>query len=170
MAPRTASASSASNGCCGTTISSLSSIASAGSPGSKIGEPTRQMKLEDAPTISQRVVSSRAEKAGTARRARTSVWVTGPVTTAGTIVRPLASTPSPAEDQRSLAELPLRVAQISDIHCGHGTFDADWMRSLIERVNEMQPDVVLVVGDLTAKGYEWEYEEALLEANQVLPP
>jgi 3',5'-cyclic-AMP phosphodiesterase len=85
----------------------------------------------------------------------------GPVTTAGTIVRRLASTLSRAEDQRSLAELPLRLAQVSDIHCGHGTFDADWMRSLIKRLNAMQPDVVLVVGDLTAKGYEWEYEEAV---------
>jgi 3',5'-cyclic-AMP phosphodiesterase len=85
----------------------------------------------------------------------------GPVTTAGTIVRLLASTPSRAEDQRSLAELPLRLAQISDIHCGHGTFHEDWMRALIERLNDMRPDVVLVVGDLTASGYEWEYEEAV---------
>ena len=34
------------------------------------------------------------------------------------------------------------------------------MRGIIERVNELQPDVVLVVGDLTAKGYRWEFEEA----------
>ena len=55
---------------------------------------------------------------------------------------------------------PLRLAQISDIHCGEPSFDPDVMRRIVESVNGMEPDVVLVVGDLTAKGYEWEFEEA----------
>jgi 3',5'-cyclic-AMP phosphodiesterase len=55
---------------------------------------------------------------------------------------------------------PLRIAQISDIHCGESSFDPEAMRGIIERVNAMEPDVVLVVGDLTAKGYQWEFEEA----------
>lgn len=55
---------------------------------------------------------------------------------------------------------PLRLAQISDIHCGEPSFDPDVMRRIVEDVNGMEPDVVLVVGDLTAKGYEWEFEEA----------
>jgi 3',5'-cyclic-AMP phosphodiesterase len=54
----------------------------------------------------------------------------------------------------------LHLAQISDIHCGEASFDPDVMRGIVERVNEIEPDVVLVVGDLTAKGYEWEFEEA----------
>jgi 3',5'-cyclic-AMP phosphodiesterase len=44
------------------------------------------------------------------------------------------------------------------------------MRSLIERINALQADVVLVVGDLTAKGYEWEYEEAVSWLEQIEPP
>jgi Icc protein len=56
--------------------------------------------------------------------------------------------------------MPLRIAQISDFHCGELTFQADVMRSIIERVNRLTPDVVVVSGDLTATGYEWEFEEA----------
>ena len=69
-----------------------------------------------------------------------------------------------------VAETPLRVAQLSDIHCGESSFDDELMRSIIERINAMQPDVVLVVGDLTAKGYEWEYEEAAGWLERIEPP
>ncbi len=60
----------------------------------------------------------------------------------------------------SVAQLPLRIAQISDIHCGTPTFDADLMSSVIERINRLNPDLVAVVGDLTAEGYKWEFDEA----------
>ena len=65
---------------------------------------------------------------------------------------------------------PLRIAQISDIHCGELTFEEDAMRSIIERVNRMQPDVVVVVGDLTAAGYEWEFEQAAEWLGQIESP
>jgi 3',5'-cyclic-AMP phosphodiesterase len=60
-----------------------------------------------------------------------------------------------------LSSFPLRVAQISDIHCGEPTFDPNMMESAVERINVMQPDVVVVAGDLTAAGYEWEFQEAV---------
>ncbi|CAN5330101.1 metallophosphoesterase [soil metagenome] len=60
----------------------------------------------------------------------------------------------------SISNIPLRIAQISDIHCGEVSFQPEMMRSTIERVNRMAPDVVVVAGDLTAAGYEWEFEEA----------
>ncbi len=60
----------------------------------------------------------------------------------------------------TLATLPLRIAQVSDIHCGTVTFDEELMRSVIGRVNDLRPDVVVVGGDLTTDGYEWEFEEA----------
>jgi 3',5'-cyclic AMP phosphodiesterase CpdA len=66
--------------------------------------------------------------------------------------------------------LPLRIAQISDIHCGELTFDEDWMRSIVERVNRMRPDVVVVAGDLTAAGYEWEFEQAAQWLGQIEAP
>jgi Icc protein len=60
---------------------------------------------------------------------------------------------------KSISSIPLTIAQISDLHCGEPSFQADVMESIIERVNQMSPDVVVVAGDLTAAGYEWEYEE-----------
>jgi 3',5'-cyclic-AMP phosphodiesterase len=65
---------------------------------------------------------------------------------------------------------PLRLAQISDIHCGEASFDPDVMRGIVENVNAMKPDVVLVVGDLTTKGYEWEFEEAAVWLEQFEQP
>jgi Icc protein len=59
-----------------------------------------------------------------------------------------------------IATIPLRIAQVSDIHCGTLTFQPRLMASVVERVNRMRPDVVIVVGDLTAEGYEWEFAEA----------
>jgi 3',5'-cyclic-AMP phosphodiesterase len=65
---------------------------------------------------------------------------------------------------------PLRLAQISDIHCGEPSFDPDVMNGIVEHVNAMRPDAVLVVGDLTAKGYEWEFAEAARWLEQFHPP
>lgn len=51
-----------------------------------------------------------------------------------------------------MASLPpeldgLRIAQLSDLHVG-STFDAVWLREVVERTNAMQPDFVLITGDL----------------------
>jgi 3',5'-cyclic AMP phosphodiesterase CpdA len=74
-----------------------------------------------------------------------------------------------------IERVPLRIAQISDIHCGEITFDRSLMESILKRVNAMQPDVVVVAGDLTAAGYEWEFQEAArylaeIEAPKVVIP
>jgi 3',5'-cyclic-AMP phosphodiesterase len=60
----------------------------------------------------------------------------------------------------SVSNFPIRIVQLSDIHCGESSFMDDVMESTIERVNRMEPDVVVVAGDLTAAGYEWEFEQA----------
>jgi len=65
---------------------------------------------------------------------------------------------------------PLRIAQLSDIHCGEITFDAKVMESIIGEVNTMQPDLAVVVGDLTAAGYEWEFAEAADWLDQIECP
>ena len=59
-----------------------------------------------------------------------------------------------------MSSIPLTIVQISDFHCGEASFQPEVMESIIERVNQVAPDVVVVAGDLTAAGYEWEYEEA----------
>lgn len=41
----------------------------------------------------------------------------------------------------------LRIAQLSDLHVG-STFDALWLREVVERTNAMEPDFILITGDL----------------------
>lgn len=65
---------------------------------------------------------------------------------------------------------PLRIVQLSDIHCGELTFDAKLLEATIERVNEIEPDLVVVCGDLTAAGYEWEFAEAADWLDRIVPP
>jgi 3',5'-cyclic AMP phosphodiesterase CpdA len=69
----------------------------------------------------------------------------------------------------SISDIPLRIAQISDVHCGEPSFDPDLMQSIVDRINELRPDLVAVVGDLTAAGYEWEFEEAARWLAQIEP-
>lgn len=52
------------------------------------------------------------------------------------------------------------IAQFSDIHCGDSRFDVALMESLIDEVNDVGPDLVVVAGDLTAAGYQEQFEEA----------
>jgi 3',5'-cyclic AMP phosphodiesterase CpdA len=75
----------------------------------------------------------------------------------------------------SISRIPLRIAQVSDLHCGEVSFQEDLMKSTVERINRLEPDVVVVAGDLTAAGYEWEFEEAahwigLFDAPTVVVP
>jgi 3',5'-cyclic-AMP phosphodiesterase len=70
----------------------------------------------------------------------------------------------------NIADVPLRIAQISDIHVGEPTFQPEVLASIIERINRMHPDVVVVAGDITAAGYEWEFEEAAAWLAQIEAP
>lgn len=75
----------------------------------------------------------------------------------------------------SIADTTVRIAQLASIRCGHPSFRPHLLRTAVERINELAPDLVLVVGDLTAAGYEWEYADALraldlLEAPRVVTP
>ena len=70
----------------------------------------------------------------------------------------------------AIASLPLRIAQVSDIHCGELTFQEGVMRSTIDAVNALRPDVAVIAGDLTAAGYEWEFEQAASWLSQIHAP
>ncbi len=55
-----------------------------------------------------------------------------------------------------------KIVQISDLHCGAGHFfDPELMVQTIDQVNDLQPDILLVTGDLTMDGYYDEYQIAL---------
>lgn len=53
------------------------------------------------------------------------------------------------------------ITQISDIHCGSAeTFLKEKLTSAIKEINRLNPDVLIVSGDLTESGFKSEFEEA----------
>ena len=69
-----------------------------------------------------------------------------------------------------ISSIPLRIAQFSDIHCGEPSFREDVMQAAVERINGLDADVVVMAGDLTAAGYEWEFEQAAGWLDQIGAP
>lgn len=49
---------------------------------------------------------------------------------------------------------------MSDIHVGPSLFRPDLLRAAIEESNALEPDLVVIAGDLTSDGYRPEFEEA----------
>ncbi len=70
----------------------------------------------------------------------------------------------------------MKIAHISDLHCAHsGMFNEKAMRKGIKLVNEENPDMVIVTGDLTEWGIKEEYEYALeflemIDAEKLIVP
>jgi 3',5'-cyclic-AMP phosphodiesterase len=54
----------------------------------------------------------------------------------------------------------MRIAHISDIHCGEPHFVPGLMERAINEINDLQPDIVVCSGDLTSMGFKHEYLEA----------
>jgi Icc protein len=54
----------------------------------------------------------------------------------------------------------MMICQISDIHCGSAYFIPDLLERSILEINELDPDAVVVSGDLTDAGYRQEFEMA----------
>jgi len=50
------------------------------------------------------------------------------------------------------------IAQISDIHVGESHFLPSLLARAIDEINELNPDIVIITGDLTANGFRREYE------------
>ena len=59
------------------------------------------------------------------------------------------------EIQSSLfqSETPLKIAQLSDLHIGQG-FGEKWLETVIEKTNALNPDLILITGDLVDKSPE----------------
>jgi Icc protein len=53
-----------------------------------------------------------------------------------------------------------RIAQISDLHCGGPHFVPSLLERAISEVNDLEPDIVVCSGDLTAFGFKGEYAQA----------
>lgn len=56
--------------------------------------------------------------------------------------------------------MTFRVAQISDIHCGSPRHDPQLLAAAVGQVLAMEPDLVVVAGDLTQEGYAEEFQAA----------
>ncbi|HEX3327010.1 MAG TPA: metallophosphoesterase, partial [Actinomycetota bacterium] len=59
-----------------------------------------------------------------------------------------------------MAAHQLTIAQISDIHCGHASFDRELMEHALKEIVDLDPDLVVVAGDLTSEGYAPQFREA----------
>ena len=53
-----------------------------------------------------------------------------------------------------------RIVQLSDLHCGQQFFLPDQLERAIAETNDLEPDVVVISGDLTSHGFRDEYAMA----------
>src|SRR5690348_11702722 len=56
--------------------------------------------------------------------------------------------------------MELTLAHISDLHCGDPHFVPDLMERAIAEINDLDPDIVVVSGDLTTYGFKEEFVRA----------
>ncbi len=56
--------------------------------------------------------------------------------------------------------MEIQIAHISDIHVGKVNFMQDMLESCIHEVNEIDPDLLVLSGDLTGFGFKEEYKKA----------
>lgn len=55
---------------------------------------------------------------------------------------------------------PVIIAQISDLHCGSQYHIPSLATRVIDEINELQPDALIVTGDLTDMGFRQEFQAA----------
>jgi 3',5'-cyclic AMP phosphodiesterase CpdA len=54
----------------------------------------------------------------------------------------------------------IRIAHISDLHCGSRYHIPSLATRVVDELNELEPDVVVVTGDLTDMGFRQEFKQA----------
>lgn len=59
-----------------------------------------------------------------------------------------------------MAREALVIAQLSDLHCGSPYFDGQLLETAVSEIIGLNPDLVVVGGDLTAEGYANEFRTA----------
>ena len=70
-----------------------------------------------------------------------------------------------------ISRIPLRIAQISDVHVGGSlSLPPEELDAILERLAAIEPDVVVIAGDLTTAGYQWEFAEAARWIEQIQFP
>ena len=54
----------------------------------------------------------------------------------------------------------MKIVHISDIHTAEPHFIPDLMEKVIGKINQIEPEILVVTGDLTENGYYFEFEKA----------
>ena len=54
----------------------------------------------------------------------------------------------------------VRIAHLSDLHCGEQYFEPSLLDRAIDEINDLEPDIVICSGDLTSFGFKHEYQLA----------
>lgn len=57
-------------------------------------------------------------------------------------------------------ESTMRLVHLSDIHAAESHFLPELAESVIETINAIEPEIVVITGDLTENGYSFEFEQA----------
>ncbi len=57
-------------------------------------------------------------------------------------------------------EMEKKIAQLSDVHFGEKNFSQDLKNNLLKQLQDENPDLIVVAGDLTTEGYAHEYNDA----------
>ena len=52
------------------------------------------------------------------------------------------------------------IAHISDLHISKSDFNEKILMQAISEINELQPDMIILTGDITNNGYYKEFEKA----------
>ena len=60
-----------------------------------------------------------------------------------------------------VAENEFVLAQVSDLHFGDARFDPALALAVADEINELGPDLFVVAGDLTERGYREQFDEAV---------
>ena len=64
----------------------------------------------------------------------------------------------------------VKIAHISDPHVGSPYFVPNLMNRVISELNELEPDAVVVTGDLTSEGFRQEYKSWVAYADRIDAP
>lgn len=62
------------------------------------------------------------------------------------------------------------IAHISDLHISKSDFDEDIFTQAVNEINHLNPDMVILTGDITEHGYYKEFEQAKRYLEMIEPP
>jgi Icc protein len=55
----------------------------------------------------------------------------------------------------------MKIIQVSDLHVSGSYFVPEWGDLVVDRINSINPDLLIISGDLTDDGHMYEYEKAV---------